>query len=140
MQSNTTIDHHEHDEDDVFWNSFMSESTQAENETAPTTNNDTVSDLYLTLLHSTNKDKTNITTRAEHDRTVNTLASDILWPLILNQTNRRSEKNTSSSSMTNQSVSSNSSRTDSSIRRNESFKQLSSSTVKSRRIHPYKKN
>jgi hypothetical protein len=101
-----------------------------------TTNNDTVTDLFLTLLHSTHKEPSPIKSRTEHDRTVNTLASDILWPLIVDQTSRRNSKKSSSSVATTiQSISSNSSTKSSTIRGNR-YKQLPS-TVKSRRSHPY---
>ncbi|CAF0752178.1 unnamed protein product [Rotaria sordida] len=127
------------DDDDQFWNSLTEQSTSAESEIMSTTNNnDTISDIYLTLLHSTNKDSTPIKTRTEHDRTVNTLASDILWPLIVDQTKRRNDKKTSSSSTTTtiQTTSSNSSNASSTSKKNHLYKQLSSS-VKSRRTHPY---
>ncbi|CAF1219977.1 unnamed protein product [Adineta steineri] len=101
-----------------------------------TTNNDSVSDLYLTLLHSTHKESSPMKSRAEHDRTVNALASDIFWPLIMEQTKRRSEKKTSSSASstaTTKSIASNSSTTSSTLRR----KQLPSIT-RSQRSHPYR--
>ncbi|CAF2463107.1 unnamed protein product [Rotaria sp. Silwood2] len=140
IPSDITLNHNG-DDDDQFWNSLTEQSTPAESETMSiTNNNDPVNDLYLTLLHSTNKDSTAIKSRVEHDRTVNTLASNILWPLILDQTNRRNEKKTSSSSIatTIQTLSSNSSTASSTSKRNHSYKQLSSS-VKSRRTHPYTK-
>ncbi|CAF3732541.1 unnamed protein product [Adineta steineri] len=105
-----------------------------------TTNNDSVSDLYLTLLHSTHKESSPMKSRAEHDRTVNALASDIFWPLIMEQTQRRSEKKTSSSASstaTTKSIASNSSTTSSTLRRNHLNKQLPSIT-RSQRSHPYR--
>ncbi|CAF1090227.1 unnamed protein product [Rotaria sp. Silwood1] len=141
ISSNTTLYNNEYNDDDHFWNSLIEQSTPVESEIMSTTNNnDAVSDLYLTLLHSANKDSTPIKDRVEHDRTVNTLASNILWPLIVDQTNRRKEKKTSASSSrttTIQTLSSNSSNASSTSTRNHSFKQLSSS-VKPRRIHPYR--
>jgi hypothetical protein len=135
MPTNTTLD-----DDDQFWNSLSEQSAPVISEntsTTITTTNDTVSDIYLTLLHSTNKNSSPIKSRTEHDRTVNTLVSDVLWPLIVDQTNRRNEKKTSSSTTaTTQSLSSNSSIASSTIRRNRLYKQLPS-TVKSRRSHPY---
>ncbi|CAF1232856.1 unnamed protein product [Adineta steineri] len=105
-----------------------------------TTNNDSVSDLYLTLLHSTHKESSPMKSRAEHDRTVNALASDIFWPLIMEQTQRRSEKKTSSSASstaTTKSIASNSSTTSSTLGRNRLNKQLPSIT-RSQRSHPYR--
>ncbi|CAF0943935.1 unnamed protein product [Adineta steineri] len=108
--------------------------------TTTTTNNDSVSDLYLTLLHSTHKESSPMKSRAEHDRTVNALASDIFWPLIMEQTQRRSEKKTSSSASstaTTKSIASNSSTTSSTLGRNRLNKQLPSIT-RSQRSHPYR--
>jgi hypothetical protein len=134
IPSNTTLDD---DDDDPFWNSLTEQSTQVTSEDMSTTNHDIVSDLYLTLLHSTNKEPSPAKSRAEHDRTVNTLASDVLWPLIVDQTKRRNEKTSSSSTATTiQSISSKSSTNSSTIRKNRVYKQLPS-TVKSRRSHPY---
>jgi hypothetical protein len=126
------------DNDDDFWNILSEQSTQSTNEIMSTTNNDSVSDIYLTLLHSTKKDSSPIKTRTEHDRTVNSIATEILWPLIVDQTNRRNDKKSSSSTTTTtQTFSSNSSTTGgSSIRRNRVSKQLPS-VMKSRRSHPY---
>jgi hypothetical protein len=133
IPSNTTLP----DDDDQFWSSLTEPSTQVINENIATTDTDIVSDLYLTLLHSTNKDPSPMKSRTQHDRTVNTLASDILWPLIVDHTKRRNEKKTSSSSTTTtQSISSNSTTGSSTIRRTRLYKQLPS-TVKSRRSHPY---
>jgi len=135
IPTNTTLN----DDDDQFWNSLSEQSAPVISEnisTTTTTTNDTVSDIYLTLLHSTNKNSSPIKSRTEHDRTVNTLASDVLWPLIVDQTNRRNDKKSSSSTTTTQSLSSNSSIASSTIRRNRLYKQLPS-TVKSRRSHPY---
>jgi len=134
MPTNTTIFD---DDDDQFWNSFTQQSTPVVSENmSTTTNNDTVSDLFLTLLHSTNKDPSPIKSRTEHDRTVNTLATDVLWPLIVDQSNRRSSQKSSSPATTIQSFSSNSSTTSSTTRGNRVYKQLPS-TTKSRRSHPY---
>jgi hypothetical protein len=125
------------DDDDQFWNSLIAESTPVINENTLTTTNDTVSDLFLTLLHSTNKNPSPIKSRTDHDRTVNTLASDVLWPLIVDQTDRRNSKKSSSSTTTTiSSISSNASTTSSTIRGKRSYKQFPS-TVKSRRSHPY---
>jgi len=132
IPSNTTID--DDDDDDPFWNSLTEQSTQVISEDMSTTNTDLVSDIYLTLLHSTHKEPSPAKTRAEHDRTVNTLASDVLWPLIVDQTKRRNQKTSSSSTATTiQSISSKSSTNSS---KNRLYKQLPS-TVKSRRSHPY---
>ncbi|CAF3341923.1 unnamed protein product [Rotaria socialis] len=136
MESNTTVISPDED-DEQFWNSLIDQTTPANSENMSTTHNDSISDVYLTLLHSTHKDPTSIKSRAEHDRTVSSLATDIFWPLIVDQTSRRNEKNTSSSSTT-QSISSNSSRTSSTIQRNSSLKQTSS--ARTRRIHPYSKS
>jgi len=148
MPSNTTLP--DDDDYDQFWNSFGEQSTAtiSENISTTTTDNDTVSDntsaltktdsvsdIYLTLLHSSKKDSSPIKNRTEHDRTVNTLASDIIWPLIVDQTNKRTSRKSSSSTTTTQSLSSNSSIRDSMNRANR-YKQLSS-TVKARRPHPY---
>lgn len=124
-------------DDDQFWNSLHEQSPPVVSEDISTTDNDTVSDLFLTLLHSTNKESTPIKTRTEHDRTVNSLASDVLWPLIVDQTNRRNPKRSSSSTTTTiQSISSNSSTISSTSRTNRGYKQLPS-TLKSRRSYPY---
>ena len=131
------------DDDDQFWN-LITEQTIPPSSSPPAvnddddsnTNNDTISDLYLTLLHGTNKKSSPITSRSEHDRAVNAIASEVLWPLIVDQTNRRSEKKFSSSTTTTQSISSTSSTSSSTLQRNSPFKQLSS-TVKTRRAHPY---
>jgi hypothetical protein len=102
-----------------------------------TTHNDPVNDIYLTLLHSTNKESSPIKTRTEHDRTVNSIATDLLWPLIVDQTNRRNDKKSSSSTTTTtQSISSTSSASSSTIRGNRVYKQLPV-TLRSRRSHPY---
>lgn len=133
--------------DDEFWNSLTQSTTTTNTTTSTTTTennnrsnsmNDSVSDLYLTLLHSTTNKTSPIKSRSEHDRTVNTLATDVLWPLIMDQTNRRtSKKSTSSTTTTIGSPSSVSSVSTGSLqRRHNSFKQLSS-TIKSRRVHPY---
>ena len=136
-------------DDEDFWNS-ISQSTiedvqQIENvvsdaDEVPINQNDSVTDIYLTLLHSTTNKSSPIKSSSEHDRAVNTLASNVLWPLILDQTNRRSSEKKSSSSTTTttptRSISSVSSMNSSTHRRNSSFKQLSS-TAKSRRAHPY---
>lgn len=144
-ESTITINHiNDDDEINQFWDSFNEQSASVVNDdnsttttTTTTAENDSVSDLFLTLLHSTHKDSTSIKTRTEHDRSVNTLASDVLWPLILDQTNRRNPKKSSSSTTTTiQSISSNSSITSSTARANRTYKQLPS-TVKSRRTHPY---
>lgn len=136
------------EDDEQFWNSLTEHST-AELLTSPSTPpapesqsesdamsaDDTISNLYLTLLHTTTNKTSPSKSRAEHDRAVNTLASDILWPLIVDQTNRRSEKRVSSSTATTiQSISSPSSTSGSSVqRRMKKF----SSTSRSRRPHPY---
>jgi len=136
MPSDVTLNNN-NDDDDQFWNSLIEESTPVINENTSTTNNDTVSDLFLTLLHSTNKNPSPIKSRTDHDRTVNTLASDVLWPLIVDQTDRRNSKKSSSSTTTTiSSISSNASTTSSTIRGKRSYKQFPS-TVKSRRSHPY---
>ena len=135
------------EDDDQFWNSITEQTNPTAaplpvNDDSSNTNNDTISDLYLTLLHATNKKSSPITSRSEHDRAVNTLAADVLWPLIVDQTNRRSEKKFSSSNnttTTTQSISSASSTSSSTLQRNSPFKQLSS-TVKTRRAHPYSTN
>lgn len=125
------------DDDEQFWNSLTEESTPVTSETVPpTTTNDSVTDLFLTLLHSTTKESTPIKTRTEHDRTVNTLATDLLWPLIVDQSNRRTTKKSSSSTTTTQSISSNSTTRSSISRSSQLYKQLPS-TLKSRRAHPY---
>lgn len=128
----------DNDDDEQFWNSLTEESTPVVSENMTlTTTNDTVSDLFLTLLHSTNKDPSPIKTRTEHDQTVNSLASDVLWPLIVDQTNRRASKRSSSSTTTTtQSISSRSSTQSSTMRGSRLYKQLPS-TMKSRRSHPY---
>jgi hypothetical protein len=126
------------DDEDQFWTSLTGESSiPTVTEDITTTTNDTVSDLYLTLLHSTGKDSSATKSRSEHDRTVNSLATDILWPLIVDQTNRRSEKKSSASSTTTtRTLSSNSSTTSSTIGQKRICKRLST-TVKSRRTQPY---
>jgi hypothetical protein len=96
VSSNTELE----DDDDQFWNSFGEQSNSTIATTPPpaitnieestTTTNDTISDLYLTLLNTTTNKSSPIKSRTDHDRAVNTLASDILWPLIVDQTNRRS--------------------------------------------------
>lgn len=145
--SSTTFDFTESlDNDDDFWNSLTQTTTSSNlpnsqlNDTEHTSShtNDSVSDLYLTLLHGTINKTSPIKSRSEHDRTVNTLVSDVLWPMILDQTNRRSEKKSSSSvATTARSASSVSSVSTGSLQpRRTSLKQLSS-TMKSRRIHPY---
>ncbi|UJR36982.1 hypothetical protein I4U23_029690 [Adineta vaga] len=145
MPSNSTIDTAVYEDDDQFWNSLTEQSIATNSENPVSTisenlssTNDSVSDVLLTLLHSTNKDSTPIKSRADHDRTVNTIASNVLWPLIVNQNKRRSEKKTSSSSTTTtiQSLSSHSSTTSSTYQRNRLYKQLPS-TTRSRRPHPY---
>ncbi|CAF1524420.1 unnamed protein product, partial [Adineta steineri] len=86
------------------------------------------------------KESSPMKSRAEHDRTVNALASDIFWPLIMEQTQRRSEKKTSSSASstaTTKSIASNSSTTSSTLGRNRLNKQLPSIT-RSQRSHPYR--
>ncbi|CAF0949123.1 unnamed protein product [Adineta ricciae] len=100
--------------------------------------NDPVSDIYLTLLHSSTKESAPIESQADHDRAVNSLASDVLWPLIVERTKRRSEKKTSSSSTatTIRSISSNSSTTSSTFEKNRAYKQLPSIS-RLRRPHPY---
>lgn len=129
--------HTNDDDDEQFWNSLTEKSTPATSENVlSSTNNDSVSDLFLTLLHSTTKESSPIKTRTEHDRTVNTLATDVLWPLIVDQTNRRTAKKSSSSTTTTQSISSNSTTRSSISRTSQSYKQLPS-TLKSRRVHPY---
>lgn len=125
------------DDDDEFWNSLTEKSTPVTSENVPSSsNNDTVTDLFLTLLHSTTKESSPIKTRTEHDRTVNSLASDVLWPLIVDQTNRRTAKKSSSSTTTTQSISSNSTTRSSISRTSQSYKRLPS-TMRSRRVHPY---
>jgi len=134
MPTNNTL--FDDDDDDHFWTSLTEQSTPVVSDNMSTKNNDTVSDLFLTLLHSTNKDPSPIKSRTEHDRTVNTLATDVLWPLIVDQSNRRSSQKSSSPATTIQSFSSNSSTTSSTTRGNRVYKQLPS-TTKSRRSHPY---
>lgn len=117
------------DDDDAFWNTIANtQSTSVVSDDLSTTNQDSVSDLYLTLLHSTTKDSSAIKTRTDHDRLVNTLTSELVWPLIVDKTNQRTSKKSSSSTTTTvHSISSNSSR---------SLKQLPN-RVKSHRSHPY---
>lgn len=136
------------DEDsDEFWNSLTAQSNittspaplvpAATTDESSTSNNDTISDLYLTLLHTTTNKSSSIKSRSEHDQAVNTLASDILWPLIVDQTNRRDGKRRSSSTAsTVGSLSSRSSTTTSTIERTRPYKQISS-TGRSQRTHPY---
>ncbi|CAF1522462.1 unnamed protein product, partial [Adineta steineri] len=57
MESNTTVISPDID-DEQFWNSLIDQTTPANSENMSTTNNDSISDVYLTLLHSTNKDPT----------------------------------------------------------------------------------
>ncbi|CAF2842295.1 unnamed protein product [Rotaria sp. Silwood2] len=85
-----------------------------------TSDNVTITDIYLTLLHSTNRNHSEI----EHDHTINTSASNTLLSVNNNQTQQRREETSSSSS----SSISNST--------NRSLKQLSSPR-KSKRTHPY---
>ena len=125
------------DDEAQFWNSVSEQSTTTISEDLSTTN-DPVSDIYLTLLHSSTKESAPIESQADHDRAVNSLASDVLWPLIVERTKRRSEKKTSSSSTatTIRSISSNSSTTSSTFQKNRAYKQLPS-TSRLQRTHPY---
>ena len=100
--------------------SQLRNSSPATTTSEGTSDTDTVSDIYLTLLHSTNKNHSQI----EHDQTINSLASNIHWPTIVNQTQRHKENPSSSSN----------SSTSSSTKR--SLKQLPT-TIKSKRIRPY---
>ncbi|CAF4352561.1 unnamed protein product, partial [Rotaria sp. Silwood2] len=83
-----------------------------------TSDNVTITDIYLTLLHSTNRNHSEI----EHDHTINTSASNTLLSVNNNQTQQRREETSSSSSISNST--------------NRSLKQLSSPR-KSKRTHPY---
>ncbi|CAF1289946.1 unnamed protein product [Adineta ricciae] len=136
--SHPTLDPDVDNEDEAqFWNSVSEQSTTTISEDLPITN-DPVSDIYLTLLHSSTKESAPIESQLDHDRAVNSLASDVLWPLIVERTKRRSEKKTSSSSTatTIRSISSNSSTTSSTLQKNRAYKQLPL-TSRLRRPHPY---
>ena len=143
MPSNTTLndnqnnnDNNNDDDDDDFWNSLTEQTFDGTNDNTSATLHDSVTDTYLTLLHATNKTPTSTKCRTEHDRTVNRLASSVLWPLIVDQTHRHNESTASSSTTTAQFSSSNSSHGSSLTGRNRLYKRLSS-TVKYRRAHPY---
>jgi len=142
-----------HIDDDQFWSSLTDDQSnlhpppspslptggESNSETDSISANDTISDLYLTLLHTTTNKTSPMKSRSEHDRAVNTLANDILLPLIIDQTNRRNDKKLSSSTATTiQTISSPSSSSvgSSTIRRTSQYKQLSS-TTRTRRAHPY---
>lgn len=120
------------DEEDDWWNRLSNnDTTPAVSEDLSAKNSDSVSDILLTLLHSTTKDSPAIKNRTDHDRLVNTLSSDVIWPLIVDKTNRRtSKKSSSSTTSTVHSISSNSSR---------SFKQLATRVKPPLRSHPYTK-
>jgi hypothetical protein len=112
--SSTTLDNLQSNNNDD--DSQLRNSSPATTTSEGTSDTDTVGDIYLTLLHSTNKNHSQI----EHDQTINSLASNILWPTIVNQTQRYKENPSSSSS--------------SSTKR--SLKQLPT-TIKSKRLRPH---
>ena len=93
-------------------NSNLESSSSASTVSEGSSDPDTISDIYLTLLHSTTKNHLQI----EQHHTVNSLASNIIWPTIVSQTEQHNRKSTT----------------------NNSLKQLPS-TSKSKRIQPYTK-